>query len=416
MASQTVANLTNILKQVYTADQLEKQFYSETPVWDRLQRTDQYTIGREAVIPLQSSLQGSETTLSAAGGALNAADPNNVQVAKYTLAYLARQISIEIGAVNQSMGGPDKSVVQAKALEIDSAILALQKSASRQFLSDGSAFIAKCGTTTASTTVVLNTSGTDLSDASGALVRGWLRKGMTVSISTSANPDVDVSNGTGVVIQSVTKSATNPTITINGSGVTTTSSNFVKVTNARTGTTAINESTGFLAGFGSSSAVVGGLDPATETYWQPATVDSSTTSMTVDLPLSLQQAVYQETGHFPTQVLTSIKQLTNLYKLLQNQQRFAGDQTASGNVLGFQWSGMNIEALPEVHDRVFYMYNPDDLAIVTGGISKPTWASDLQGTNNGMVWNIGNTNFVDGLFYPCGLAFKQRRLPPPRLA
>jgi hypothetical protein len=71
MAGQTVANLANVLKEVWTADSLAKQFYNETPWLDRLEKTPKYTIGDHASVPLHTGRGGATTVLGSAGGSLN---------------------------------------------------------------------------------------------------------------------------------------------------------------------------------------------------------------------------------------------------------------------------------------------------------------------------------------------------------
>src|SRR4051794_36412826 len=121
MASQTVSNLQDILKEAWTPDRMNKQFYDEAPWLDRLEKTEKYTIGKQAQVPLHTDRSGADTTLDSAGGALNAADPQDVDQAVFNLAYNWRQISTEFGALNQAAGGAT-SVVEAKDFEIQGAI------------------------------------------------------------------------------------------------------------------------------------------------------------------------------------------------------------------------------------------------------------------------------------------------------
>jgi hypothetical protein len=398
MAAQTVANLGKVLKEVYTQDNLEKQFYAETPWLDRLEKTDKYTIGRYALVPLHKGRGGSSTTLSAAGGNLNPADAQRVDTGQYAISYNYNPIKVEFGALNQASGGAT-SVVDALDLEVSGALSDIRKDITRQALGAGDALIAQCDTTSSSTTVNLLASGYGYD----AIVRGWLREGQTVDIGTTANEAAVVADAT---ITAVGESPTAPTITISSS-VTTSTSHYVSIANARSGTNS-NEMIGLRTIAGSSTSIIGGIDPATNPYWKPAKVDTSTTVINLDLPLSLQQAVFQKTGKFPTFALTSIKQLTNLYSLLQNQVRFTNDVVTAGNVLAVEWNGMRIEAQPDVPDREFYMITPDALVVCTGKYAKPTWMSEVQGTNAGLIYQLGATNFQDTLAYALGLAVRRR--------
>lgn len=394
--SQTRANLLDILRETFTADRLARMFYDKTPWLDQLQKTSKYTIGKTAKVPLHTHLGGGDTILSNAGGTINPSDPEDVKTAEFPIAYDWRQIQIEFGALNEASGGL-ASVAEAKALEIESKVLACNKSMQRQYLSKGDALLVQCGTTSASTTVTLSST-----DGPNVVQRAWLRPGQVVDIGTTSS---EASVAADQLISAVNKTA--GTITIPTS-VTTSSSHYVSIANARSGSTS-NESLGLLGIAGDASLVVGGIDPSTDPYWAPASVDSTSTSISVDVPLDLQRAVYQETGVMPAQVLTSIKQLTNLYKILQVQERFSGDMVESGGVLSTKWRGMTIDAYPDILDRLWFMFNPQDLLIVHGKYSGPTWASQVQGSVTGMIYNQGSTNFGDSLVCAAGLGCRDRR-------
>jgi hypothetical protein len=108
-------------------------------------------------------------------------------------------------------------------------------------------------------------------------------------------------------------------------------------------------------------------------------------------------------------VLTSPKQLANIYSFLQSQVRFAGDKVTAGNVESVTWNGLEIVALPDVYDQELYMLTLDDLLCVTDGRwGKPVWASDIEGRGGRFHWNVGNTNFVDGLAYFFNIGIRRR--------
>src|SRR6184192_1475866 len=115
MAVQTVANLANVLKEVWTASELAKQFYDQFPLLDRLEKTDRYTIGNQASVPLWTQRAGATTTFGPAGGTLNPISRQSVNKGVYTLTYNWAEIGLEFGALNQSVG-EQNSVVEAKIL------------------------------------------------------------------------------------------------------------------------------------------------------------------------------------------------------------------------------------------------------------------------------------------------------------
>jgi hypothetical protein len=269
MANQTLANILAVVRDEWDDDKMHKQFYDDYPILDRLEKVGagaggRYMIGNKLRIPIWSGRSGSTTTLGPAGGSLNAVSAQKVAEADYTIAYNWDQVGIEFGALNQASGGAS-SVIAALDLEIQGKINDQRKDITGQFLRNGDGLIARCTTNSSGQAVVLLDPAT-AGYGAWATTRALLRADQTVDIGTTANPTAIVSAG---VIQSVTPSTTAPAITLTanlGSGTTT--SHFVSITGARSGSTTV-ESTGLRAIFGSSTAVVGGIDPATNPYWAP---------------------------------------------------------------------------------------------------------------------------------------------------
>lgn len=402
--SETVANLLDITKEVWTQDRLEKQFYSETRWFDKVEKTSKYTIGRQAQVPLEVSLPGGTTTLNAAGGTLNEADDLHVDRADYVLSYLNQQVDLQIAALNQADGPNNRSTIDAADQTVESNVLALRKEANRQSVANGDALIAACDTTSTSTTINLLPTGYGYH----AVRLGWLRPGQTVDIGSAANETSVASDRT---INTVQKSSTDPEIRISGANVsTTTATDFVSIANNRSGTTS-KELNGLRQIVGSSTSAVGGLDPDTagEEFWKPATVDTTTGVVSLDLMLDLQREVYIETGKYPTYVTTSPKQAADLYALFQSQVRFNQDSPSAGNVEGFKWNGFEINVDPDIPDRELYLLDLSAFLIVTGGkFGKPTWYSDVEGSGGRFRWVQGTTRVSDAIFYPLQIAVKRR--------
>ena len=402
MASETVSNLTDVLKEVWTQDRLEKQFYDGTRWADKVERTNKYTIGREALVPLETSLPGGTSTFLAAGGTLNAADDLHVDRADYDISYLYQQVSLQIAALNQADAVGVRSTVDAMDQTMESNVLGLRKEFNRQSVSNGDALIAKCLAGAANTTVLLDPAN----KGSHAIRAGWIRPGHVVDIGTTAN---EVAVGDAVTVVTVTESDTAPAFVASAS-VTETANDYVSIANARAGT-ASNETNGLRTIAGSTTTAVGGLDPDTagEEFWKPAHVDTATTVISLDLLLTLQRKVYQKTGKWPSYITTSPKQAAELYAQFQNQVRFATDNPKAGNAHGFEWNGLGINPDPDIPDEEVYLLTLEDFLLVTGGkLGKPTWVSDLEGAGGRLRWNQGSTTLSDALVYPVNVAIKRR--------
>lgn len=401
MATESVSNLSELLKEVWTQDRLEKQFYSGTRWLDKVEKTNKYTIGRQAQVPLELSLPGGTTTTLAAGSsALNAADDLSVDRADYVLSYLYQNCAIEVAAFNQADGPGQRSTVDAADQTITSNVLALRKEANRQAVGNGDALIALTTGTATSAEIELATTGYGFD----AIKRGWLRPGMTVDIGTTSS---EASVTGDKLITAVEKVAATPSITIESS-VTLSGTTYVSIANNRSGSTS-KETSGLRTIVGSASTTIGTLAPASVPSWQPATVDTSTTLVSLDLLVDLRNAVYQETGAEPGYVTTSVKQSGELYKLFQSQVRFDGDNPSAGNVSAFSWNGMSVNADPDIPDRELYLLNLSDFFVVTGGkFGKPTWMSEIEGSGGRFRWSQGSTKFVDSIVYPINIAVKRR--------
>jgi len=407
--AQTVSNLTDVLKEAWTSDRLEKQFYDENPFLDALTKgsfeTTKSRIGEKAIVPVHKGRSGGYTSTSSAGGALNPADEQKVDAAEYTLVYHWFQTAIETGALNQSTGGAT-SAVAAKDLEIQGAISDLNKQAMRQLALDGSGILG--GVRTANSTTVdldLNTASTW---GQGAADRGWIYPGLLVDIGTTADTDAIVA---GTEVLTVQASASDPQFTVAGAANVTAGTHFVYVANPNSGTAANPELNGLRSMAGSTTSSVGGLDPdnAGEEFWQPASVNTSTTVLSIDLLLDMQRSIAMKGGK-PNYILTSLKQQQNFYSLLQNQVRFQGEaRLGAGNVDQPTWNGMTINALPDILDQDLFMLSLDDFVFVTGqGIQKPTWVSDLAGNNQGMIWQKDQTAFNDAVVWPFQVGLRRR--------
>lgn len=404
MASETVANLLDLLKEVWTENRLNKQFFDGTRWFDKIENVgNKYTIGRQAQVPIETSLPGGTSTFLAAGGTLNAADDLHVDRADYTISYLYQAVDLQVAALNQADGVGDRSTVDAMDQTMVSNVLALRKEANRQSVSNGDALIAECTTTSGSATVNLLSTGYGYH----AVRSGWLRPGHVVDIGTTSNETSVASDRT---ITSVKKDSSDPEIRISGATVTTATGDYVSIANARSGATS-NEINGLRTIAGSNSTAIGGLDPDTagEEFWKPAHVDTTTTVVSQDLLLRLQREVYTETGKWPTYVTTSPKQAADLYALYNSQVRFASDSPNAGNVDSFKWNNLEINSDPDIPDRELYMLTLEDFCLITGGkITKPTWFSDLEGSGGRLRTVQGTTRLADQLVYSFNIACKRR--------
>lgn len=406
---QSPANLAAVMKSVWTSDRLEKAFFNETPWLDRIENAaDRHTIGDVAWVPLHTGRSGGHTVTDAEGGTLNNPTKQKTGKAAFGLSYNWKQIGIETGARNQARGGAT-SVADALDLEVTGGVDDLRYDVTRQSVGAGDAVLGTTGVST--TTNAINLATVAAGGYGWDNVRkGFLREDLEIDIGTAGNPTSVANDVTITDINEGADDGTGATITISGGTVSTAAGNIISLHGSRDASGNSKEMIGLRGLFGNSTTL-GGIDPtvAGKKWWKPALVDTTTTTLSLDLLAKMQMKVYQRTGKWPTDFITSAQQVANYYSLLQNQVRFPGDAgLEAGNVDKVKWKGLTPIADPAVPDRELYLGNIKDLVLVTGEYTKPTWVSDLEGVNRGLNWVVGTTRFQDALFYALGLGTKRR--------
>lgn len=407
--AQTIASMASVIKDMWTSDRIQKQFYNKNPLLEKLQAaagTKVDGMGLQAQVPIHAQRAAGYTSVAAAGGSLNPATNQTTAQATFTMVYHWFQIALETAVLNQTEGSA-RSIIAGKDLEMKGAVDDVSKQISRQFARNGDSILAECASGGASTTVSL------LPAASGghgydAIVRGHIYVGMPVDIGTTADTDALV---TGTTITAISESPTAPTITIGSSITTVAGTHFVYWANPNSTTAANPEVNGLENIVGTGS--FGGINPASagSEYWQ-SYVDTTTTSFSLDMALALQLRVFQKDGSYDSQVFTSAKQMANFYSILQNQVRFNGEMgMGAGNVgglVGLNWNGIGVNVLPDIYDADWFHVMLEDIVLVQGAIKKPTWVSDLEGAGGDIRWVQNTTGFQNAVVWPLQIGAQRR--------
>lgn len=407
--AQTIASMASVIKDMWTSDRIQKQFYNQNPLLAMLQDaagTKVDGMGLQAQVPIHAQRAAGYTSVAAAGGNLNPATNQTTAQATYTMVYHWFQIALETAVLNQTEGSV-RSIIAGKDLEMKGAIDDVSKQISRQFARNGDSILAECTTGGPSTTISL------LPAASGghgydAIVRGHLYVGMRVDVGSTANTSALVADTT---ITALVESPTAPSITIGTSISTVNGTHFVYWANPNSTTVANPEVNGLENMVG--VAALGGINPATagSEYWQ-AYVDTTTTSFSLDMALTLQLKVFQKDGTYNTRVFTSAKQMANFYSLLQNQVRFMGDmKLGAGNVgglVGLDWNGVGVNVMPDIYDADWFHVMLEDIVMIRGAIKQPTWVSDLEGAGGDIRWVQNTTGFANAVVWPFQIGVQRR--------
>lgn len=406
----TWTTIQGALKEVWTDDRLVSQLYEETPFLSMIERTEKYNIGEYAVVPITEYRNGGVTVTDVSGSsALNPAGNVGVRQAQYSLVIDFGQVKIELGAILSS-GSKAQSVAEVIDVETTSAVAEVRKQKNRQLFGDQSGLIAQCGTTSTSATVVLDTANAAGLSGYQALVRDWLHPTQTVDIGTTSNP---TSVAAGRTITAVAESSSAPTITISGATVSTDNTAYVSLSGSRSGSTS-KESNG-LRNIISTSSSLGGLSAGGK--WVGASVDSSTTDLTVGALNNVNRLVRMHTGGVRDnktgyKVFASYLQMQRLYDQLQNQVRFDGDRGLdAGGFEYVKYNGMEIYTEPDIRDSDVFFVNTDDLILVTGsgaGFGAAGWLNNPGGGGAEMGWAQGTSAFTDGYYFTGNLGARRR--------
>jgi hypothetical protein len=407
--AQTIANMASVIKDMWTAERVQKQFYNKNPLLEKLRAaagTKVDGMGLQAQVPIHAQRAAGYTSVAAAGGVLNPATNQTTAQATYTLVYHWFQIALETAVLNQTEGSA-RSIIAGKDLEMQGAVDDISKQISRQFARNGDGILAEAASGGASTTISL------LTPANGghgydAIVRGHIYVGMPIDVGTTADTD---SLATGAVITAISESPTAPTITTATSVTTVAGTHFIYWANPNSATAASPEVNGLENMVG--AAALGGINPATpgSEYWQ-SFLDTTTTVFSLDMALNLQLKVFQKDGSYNSNVFTSAKQMANFYATLQNQVRFAGDMKLGaggvGGLVGLDWNGIGVNVMPDIYDADWFHLMVEDMVMIQGAIKKPTWVSDLEGAGGDIRWAQGTTGFGNAMVWPFQIGVQRR--------
>lgn len=405
--AQTATSLADVLKDTWTSDRIQRQFYNDHPPLERLEQVSATMTGQQAQVPIHKGRSGGYVSTGPAGGALNPSDQQRVDQASYTMVYHWFQVELEVSALNQAGGSNVQAVIGAKDLEIEGAVNDMRNQCMRQLVTNGDGIVAQCASGGPSATISLTASPSGTAYGFDAIQRGWLYNGLPIDVGTTADTDA---LATGAAITSYAESASAPTVTTGTSVTTTAGTHFIYIANPNS-TTASNPELNGLRNMVNTTGALGGLNPANagEEFWQAARRDTTTTAFSLDFVLDLQRAVMQKSSKYMSDVWTGLKQQSAFYSLLQNQVRFQGElKMGAGDVGGLVWNNLVVKGYPDILDSDWYCLTLSDLIRIVGAVTKPTWASDLEGSGGILRWKQGNTSFVDGVVYPFQVGLQRR--------
>jgi hypothetical protein len=344
MSVQDIVAAEYMAKEGWTPDQLEKQFYEGHAFLEKLEKKS----------PLEVSVRGAVTAavLGRGGGvsmvpptgssSLNKADGPKGGKAIWKMGRIRNAVEFDTAVFKQANGEP-KTIQSEVDLAIEDNLSTMQLQLSRQIALDGSGLICQFKANSSTTTLKLETTGT-YGLGREVMRNGWLVPGQQIDIGTTTNP---VAIAEGVTITAINLSEEEPSITISGSAVTTTTSHYVSLRKSRIGE-ASYEINGFRA-FSSQTSELGGLNPSTTPVWKGGFQDTSGGPITRQRVIAgRRKAKTHAFGILPSDAWTSPEQVEALENETFQQVRFddPGKQNM-GEGENVRIGNLKVEALME---------------------------------------------------------------------
>jgi hypothetical protein len=216
---------------------------------------------------------------------------------------------------------------------------------------------------------------------------------------------------TATTVTAIADSASAPTITVGTSITTANGTHFVYIANPNS-TTAANPETNGLRNLVNTTGAVGGINPSTagQEFWKAAQRDTSTTVLSLDLLLTLQQNVLQQSGSYFTDVWTSTSSSATSTRCSRTRSATPGIwQMGAGNVE----ADLEQQQDPGVpgHPRLRPLgHHAPDFVRVHGSIDSAHLAVGRVRQRRGQEfqWAQGATNGVDAIVYPYQVGLQRR--------
>lgn len=330
VGASIASTLGAILKDLYLPPVVE-QLNNEILLVQRLEKSSDEIFGNQAIVPLHVNRSGGIGS-RAENAALPTAGSQGYAKAVYDLKYHYGRVRVT-GVAMAKTASSAGAFLKALEGELDGVRNDLKMDIARQVYGDGSAKIVTCGTTTASTTVVIA--------SAEPILKGELYIGMVVDIGTAAAPTTIAS---AVSITDVNTAT--PSITISGANVTTSSSHFVFRSGNAVDATNINELTGLQALVSTSANTVGGINAASagNSYWDNKR-DNKAGALALDTMTKAFNTVTVQGGQVSLMIGSPGMQRA-LFNLLQAQVRYVDPLNIKGGFKALEYMGQ-----PFVADR-----------------------------------------------------------------
>ena len=346
--SQTIANLSNILKEYYLGPVVE-QLNNEVLLLSRLESRSEDLVGKRAYVPLHT---GRTSGIGARGElqTLPTAGKQGYDKAVYDLKYLYGRVQVS-GPSMAKTKNEAGAFLQALKSELDGVRNDLKKDLARQVYGTGTGEIAGVASIDAAS------SGRQVItlDSSEPIRKGQLYAGMVVDVLTTSTSNTLASNGGALEVYAVNVATPSITVTNVGGALATSSTGAFVITRtgARTASGYPNgdSDTGPLSNEidgiqrivpADAAGNFGGITTTSGSFWDNIRVDPANgVDDDISLPV-LQKAMNQVriAGGMPSVMLTTLGIQRDFYMLLQDQVRYTEPTTFRAGFSTLEYAGM----------------------------------------------------------------------------
>lgn len=389
MAAADVTTIEAAMKEGWTQDNLEIQFMKDDPVMEAIGvvSPDQM-IGEYALTGVYTGRGGGITMVPSTGSKeLNEPGPEQTNQAKWKLRRVVGAAEIDTAAIKQT-GNKAQSVASVVDLEVEGKVSTGRKQITSMLMRDQTGLICQLKENTTTKTLKLAVEG-EYGLGVEATRQGWLNEGQQIDIGTAAEEAVKAD---GVTITAVNDDESEPTITISGSNISTTTEHYISLKNGRSGTTSYDING--LRNISSRTSKLGELNPETETGWKAAFVDASGKDLTRNRVIAGRRKV-RARGTRPDWAITSLEQVEVLENETYPQVRFEGtDGQNTGDGESIKIGNLSVQGHEDTPRGDFTYLKKAHVKFVRD--EKPYWHGEKFGS--GILQIVPRTTFVYGSF------------------
>lgn len=332
----TLTSLDAILKNQYLGP-VREQINSKIELLKRIETDRESVVGKNFTIPLHYG-RNEGIGARADGGTLPTAGNQSYKETIVPMRYLYGRIKLTGPSIKAAKSN-EGAFIRAVESEMKGLARDLKSDMNRQLFGNGTGILATCGTTSASTTVVVGSTSK-------------LRVGMIVDILVTA----DGTTGTGATGRTITSIPNATTFVISGAAITTSSSYSVYRSGSR------NLEVMGIAGICSDTTTLQGLDVATNPWWKANVLTAvSNRAISETLLQTALDTTYQQSDGEATVLFTTVGVRRAYQVLLSADRTYQNTMEFKGGFKALDYNGLPFMVDKDCNDNTIYLLDENHL-------------------------------------------------------